>query len=149
MRITSLLIAFLFLSAGGYSAESPMANESRPVKSATDPKKTITVPDGMVWYDASPPTRGLRFPPGTYALEAEDADYLYFRSTAPLEMRVFKNGKAVDGRTVPGGIMLSKQLLSRIPAAGYIDDEGSSKMMIWKLGKDFLHREGKDWKKSF
>ena len=89
MRITSILIAFLAFSAGAYSAESPLAQESRPVKAVTDPKKTVTVPEGMVWYDASPPTRGLRFPAGTYVLEAEDSDYLYFRSSAPLEMRVF------------------------------------------------------------
>jgi len=107
------------------------------------------VPEGMVWYDASPPTRGLRFPAGTYVLEAEDSDYLYFRSPAPLEMRVFKDGKVIDGHDIPGCLMLSKRLISRIPAAGYIDDGGSSKMMVWKLGRDFLHREGKDWKKSF
>ena len=149
MRIVSLLIAFLSPAAVAYCAESPLAQESRPVKAATDSKKTVTVPEGMVWYDASPPTRGLRFPPGPYVLEAEDADYLYFRSTSPLEMRVFKDGKVVDGHDIPGGIMLSKRFLSRIPAAGYIDDEGSAKMMVWKLGRDFLRREGKDWKKSF
>jgi hypothetical protein len=149
VRSASILIAFLSLSAVAYSAESPLVQESRPVKTATDPKKTVTVPEGMVWYDASRPTRGLRFPPGTYVLEAEDSDYLYFHSSAPLEMRLFKDGKIVDGHDIPGGIMLSKRLLTRIPAAGYIDDEGASKIMVWKLGKDFLRREGKDWKKSF
>ena len=66
----------------------------------------------------------------------------------PLEMRVLKEGKIVDGRDVPGGIMLSKKLLNRIPAGGYIDDKGSLKMLVWKLGRDFLRREGKDWSKS-
>ena len=149
MRTAAIFIAFLAFSAGAYSAESPLAQESRPVKAVTDPKKTVTVPEGMVWYDASPPTRGLRFPAGTYVLEAEDSDYLYFRSSAPLEMRVFKDGKVVDGHDIPGGIMLSKRFLTRIPAAGYINDDGASKMMVWKLGREFLRREGSDWKKSF
>lgn len=60
-----------------------------------------------------------------------------------------KEGKVADGHDIPGGIMLSKRLLNRIPAAGYIDDGASSKMMVWKLGRDFLRREGKDWKKNF
>ena len=46
--------------------------------------------------------------------------------------------------------MLGKKTLKLVPAAGYIDGErGSEKMMIWKLGRDFLRREGKDWRKSF
>ena len=36
-----------------------------------------------------------------------------------------------------------------VPAAGYIDGQESSRILIWKLGKEFLSREGKDWRKSF
>jgi hypothetical protein len=111
-------------------------------------QETFTVIEGMVFYDASPATRGLRFPPGVFALEAEDGDYLYLRSPAPLEFHVFKDGKAVDSRNIPGGIMVAKHF-SLVPAAGYIDTEGTKKMGVWKLGGEFLRIEGKYWKKSF
>jgi hypothetical protein len=149
MRAILILTVLLVPALVVYSAESPLTNETRTVRPATDPKKTVTIPDGMVWYDASPPTRGIRFTPGIYTLEAEDDDYLFFKSAAPLEIRVFKEGKAGDAREIPGGIMISKRFISRIPAAGYMNGEGPAKVMIWKLGRDFVRREGKDWKKSF
>jgi hypothetical protein len=102
----------------------------------------------MVWYDASPVTHGLRFPPGIYTLEAEDSDYLYLRSPVPLEFRVFNDGKVVDSRDIPGGLMIGKHF-SVVPAAGYIDGEGTSKVMVWKLGQSFLRLEGTNWTKTF
>jgi hypothetical protein len=143
-----LIVAVSLLSGCGTLQLSPVANETRAVTAAIDAKKTVSVPAGMVWYDAAPPTRGLRFPPGTYVLEAEDVDYWYLHSPAPLELRVFRDGQAVDSRNIPGGIMIAKHF-SMVPGAAYIDGEGSTKMMIWKLGGDFLNREGRDWKKSF
>lgn len=150
MRYLTLisLVAACFLSGCGTLQLNPVVNEARTVTSATDAKKTVTVPEGMVWYDSAPPTHGLRFPPGTYVLEAEDADYWYLRAPAPLEFRVFKGGQVVDARNIPGGIMIAKHF-SMVPGAGYIDDEGGTKVMIWKLGSDFLNREGRDWKKTF
>jgi hypothetical protein len=32
---------------------------------------------------------------------------------------------------------------------GRMRRQASSRILIWKLGKDFLSREGKDWRKSF
>jgi len=130
-------------------ALSPLTNEVRPVHAAVDTTKTVTVVGGMVWYDGDPALHGIRFPPGVYLLEAEDADFLYFRSPKPLEFRVFKDSKMVDGREIPGGLMLSKHFMSMVPGAGYIDETGSSKMMLWKLGANFLQLKGKNWMKSF
>jgi hypothetical protein len=45
--------------------------------------------------------------------------------------------------------MIGKSLIRTIPAAAYIDDEGATKMMVWKLGQEFLRLEGRDWEKSF
>ena len=122
--------------------------ESRSVQAATDVKKTFTVAEGMVFYDASPATHGLRFPPGIYTVEAEDADYWYLRSPAPLEFHVMKDGRTVDEREIPGGIMIAKHF-NMVPAGGYIDGEGSAKMMVWKCGGEFLRQEGKYWTKNF
>jgi len=149
MKNSALLTILLFSMVSVSYGANPLTQESREVNLINDPSKTVNVFEGMVWYNSRRPTHGLKMPPGTYILEAEDENYLYFRSTVPLEMRLFKNGKAVDDRKLPGGIMLNKKWLSRIPAACYIDETESSKLMIWKLGKSFMRREDKDWMKSF
>jgi len=123
-------------------------SETRMTRPASDPSKTLTVPEGMVWYATASRSSGLRFPPGTYALEAEDDDYWYFRSPSPLEFRSFANGKPNEEHTALGGLMLGKRSLRSVPAAGYVD-AGLSKTMIWKLGGDFLAMEGRQWRKSF
>jgi hypothetical protein len=146
--LTLILITASFLVGCGTLQLSPIANETRAVTTSTDARKVIIVEEGMVWFDAAAPTQGLRFPPGTYVVEAEDVDYWYLRSPAPLELRVFEQGKVVDAQSIPGGIMIAKRS-SMVPGAGYIDGEGQNKVMIWKLGRDFLDLEGKEWKRSF
>jgi hypothetical protein len=150
MHYSRLLLAVLVLALAGCGALqlSPVTSESRVVQPASDASKILSVPEGMVWYDASPATHGLRFPAGRYMLEAENSDYWYFRSPVPLEFHVLQNGKIVDSRDIPGGLMLAKHF-SMIPGGGYIDGEGQAKMMVWKLGKEFLHLEGKYWTRNF
>ena len=147
ITMIGFIIAALVSGCGTIQLD-PAWLEDRTVQPAADAKKTFTVKEGMVFYDAAPATRGLRFPPGTYTLEAEDPDYFYLRSSTPLEFRTFKGGQPADGRSIPGGIMLAKHF-TIVPAAGYIDGEGSKKMAVWKLGRDFLAIEGKYWTKSF
>lgn len=141
-----LALAFSLLLAGcGTLHLSPYAHEIRPVQVASDPAQTIVVPEGMVFLDAQPANRGIRFPAGTYVLEAEDADYLYFRSAAPLEIRVFADGQMVDGRNIEGGLMLGKGLIRMVPAGAYIDGDEGEKILVWKLGKAFVREEGESW----
>lgn len=146
--LLSVTLSALLIGCGVLPPLDPVASEERTVRSASDTSRTITVPEGMVWYNVGQ-TRGLRFPPGTYVLEAEDDSYWYFHASSPLEFRVFNGGNVTDAQNIPGGIMLGKVSLSMVPAGGYIDAEGSKKMQVWKLGSDFLRREGRDWKKSF
>ena len=84
-----------------------------------------------------------------YSLEAEDADYWYFRSSAPLEFRRFEHGRPTEEHSNPGGLMLGKRSLRMVPAGAYIEGDGTSKIMVWKLGGDFLAMEGRQWRKSF
>jgi hypothetical protein len=128
---------------------NPLANEHRNVHLEQDKSKTLTITHDMVWYDKSPPSQGLRFPAGIYVLEAQDDDYWYMRSSAPLEFVVFRKGGKAESRNISGGVMIGKYLFRAVPAAGYIDGEGSSRVLVWKLGSDFLGREGQDWRKSF
>jgi hypothetical protein len=137
------------LSACGGIELNPLVNEPRTVHFERDPAKTLSVTQEMVWDDKSHPTQEIRFPVGTYTLEAEDGDYWYMRSSAPLNLREFKKGVQTESRTIRGGIAIGKYTTRSVPAAGYIDGQESSRILIWKLGKEFLSREGKDWRKSF
>lgn len=119
------------------------------MSAASDPSKNVTVPEGMVWYAGPSRSTGIRLAPGLYSLEAEDADYWYFRSSAPLEFRSFENGRPTAEHSNSGGLMLSKRSLRMVPAGAYIDGDGTSKIMVGKLGGDFLAMEGKQWRKSF
>jgi len=128
---------------------NPLVNERRSVHVDQDQSKSIIVMHEMVWYDASPPAHALRFPVGIYALEAQDDEYWYMRSSALLGLEAFRKGGRVDDRSIAGGIMIGKYSFRAVPAGGYIDGDGSAKILIWKLGSDFMNREGKDWKKSY
>jgi hypothetical protein len=151
--VRGLLIGFgamlVAVSGCGGLELNPLVNEPRTVRFETDAAKTLTVVNELVWDDKSHPTRELRFPPGTYALEAEDADYWYMRSPAPLNLREFKKGVQTESHLLRGGVAIGKYTTRSVPAAGYIDGQESQRILIWKLGKEFLSREGKDWRKSF
>jgi len=151
-----LLVASVvaLLASNVVCALEPGANETREIQRTTDDSKTLMVINGMIFYDTPgfmgmQPSRGIRFPPGKYVLEGEDKEYQYFRSSSPLEFRVFKDKKAVDDKEIPGGIMLGKTILKLVPAAGYIDGEGSTKVMVWKLGSEFFGLKNRECKKSF
>lgn len=156
MRILIIIFiisaVFWLLTACMSVYNTPVAAELRDVKLIADVSKTVTVQEGMVWVDKSfMETRGIRFPPGVYVLEAEDSAYWYFRSPSSLEFRIFKDGKVTDSRNIPGGIMIGKDLFRYIPAAGYVDNDEkeNGKVMVWRLGGNFLALEGSAWKKSF
>jgi hypothetical protein len=142
-------LALVGLSACGGLELNPLVNEPRTVRLEQDSSKTLTVGEEMVWDDKALASRELRFPTGNYALEAEDADYWYMRSPAPLTLLEFKKGVQTESRHLRGGIAIGKYTTRSVPAAGYIDGQESSRILIWKLGKGFLSREGKDWRKSF
>ncbi len=143
-----LAVALTSLFSSGCMMPEAACAEDRAVQSAADTSKTVTVTDGMVFGNAMM-TRGIRFPGGVYVLEAEDADYRYFRAPAPLEYRVLRGGQPVDGQDIPGGLMLAKSF-NLVPGAAYMDgDAPGKKIKTWKLGGEFLRVEGRSWKCSF
>jgi len=154
------LVAILFVSACSAFPNEPTAADLRSIRLESNTAKTVTVTGGMVFYNGSPGTprtKGIRFPPGVYSLEGEDDNYWYLRAPAPLEFRVFGAGtdSVVDIRNIAGGIMIGKSIMKVPPAGGYIDDDGSThsdgsaKIVVWKLGSEFLHEKGKSWTESF
>jgi hypothetical protein len=149
LRHLVLLLGLCAALAGCGGLElNPIVNEQRTVRFEQDPSKTVTVIHDLVWQDkSSRATEELRLPAGIYALEGEDGDYWYMRSSVPLELREFKKGGKVE--SLRGGLAVGKYSFRPVPAAVYIDGESTSRVIIWKLGKNFLSREGKDWRKSF
>lgn len=150
----------LLISALGVTACSvlppfdAMTSENFTVQPATDATKTLTVNRDMVFYSDPSQAHGIRFPPGTYALEAEDNDYWYFRSPSPLEFRDSKNGAVTSANDVPGGIMIprsfTKSLQNLVAGAGYTDGGSpTTRNMVWKLGVEFRRLEGTEWTRSF
>jgi hypothetical protein len=137
------------LCACGGLELNPVVNEPRTVHFDKDPAKTLTVLHDMVWSDKSHAAHQITFPAGIYALEAEDGDYWYMRGSVPLRYVEFKKGAPAQSRSLRGGIAIGKYTTRSVPAAGYIDGQESTRILVWKLGKDFLSREGRDWRRSF
>jgi hypothetical protein len=134
------------------SSPSSALPEMRTVVAAADSTKTLTVTEGMVFYDSDlTPTRAMWFPPGTYALEAEDEAYYYMRAPSPVEMRILDGLRVRSTNSAQGGIMIAKtKLRTRAnPAAGYIDAEGGGKRIVWPMGAEFVHWQWIQWQKSF
>ena len=102
-RIVVLLAVSLgcLFGCGGLPL-SPLTNERRQVHLEHDPSKTLTVATDMLFYDASRPHYGIRFPAGIYVLEAQDNEYWYLRGSLPLEFKEYKKGGTVDARRLPG-----------------------------------------------
>ncbi len=143
-----LLLAAAALTGCSVLTLSPLINEDRVVTPLANQTMTVTFKEPMVWSDQGP-TRGIRFPAGTYLLEAEDSQYRYFRAPGPLEYRIFQNGATTDDRFMPGGFFLSKAAIDMVPAGAYLSTDDSRKTLTWKLGGDFLRMEGSRWTKNF
>jgi hypothetical protein len=128
---------------------NPLTNEHRVIRTEQDRTRTLSVTHELVLEDKKQPAHELHLPPGIYAFEGEDEEYWYMRSSTPLAMVDFHRGGRPDRHTLRGGIALGKYSTRSVPAAVYIDGEGTAKVLIWKLGKDFMGGEGRDWRKSF
>ena len=129
----------------------PVTAEERAVTSAADAQKSVTLHEPIVWLNAPADraSKGLRLPQGVYVLEAEDADYWYFSAPAPIEMRTLKDGQPVEGPDIPGGLALAKATLPTTSPAAYVNVDAAHKMLVMKLGSEFVLMRGNQWDRSF
>jgi hypothetical protein len=148
-RLLSFAVLILSLPGCGGLELNPLTNEHRVIRAEQDGTKTLRLTHLMALDDKKHPAHELRLPPGVYAFEGEDEEYWYLRASNPLAMVDFHRGGQTDTHALRGGIALGKYVTRSVPAAVYIDGEGTAKVLIWKLGKDFLGGEGGDWRKSF
>ena len=118
---------------------------NRVVSTTSGTSGSLTLREPMVRLDAARATRGIRLPSGDYVLEAEDADYLYYRAPERIEFRIFADGQVQKQGFIPGGIYVSKAFIALVPAGVYQTSDDTHKTLIWKLGADFLRDEGTKW----
>ncbi|HTX21949.1 MAG TPA: hypothetical protein VMD27_08860 [Candidatus Aquilonibacter sp.] len=153
MKIPSiyfLLILIVVLINGCVIPMSPVTSETRTVSPLSYQTKSVTLKEPMVWYDtAFALTKGIRFPDGTYLLEAEDNEYFYFQAPRQIEYRTLQNGSITGDRLAPGGIFFKRGAYNIVPAGAYISVDERTKTLTWKLGADFLDMEGSGWTKNF
>ncbi len=148
-KACAALTLALGLPACGGLELNPLTNEHRTIHAERDPARTLIVVHELVLDDRRHAAHELHLPAGTYELEGEDADYWYLRSGSALLMLDVHRGGPSDRHSLRGGIALGKYSTRSVPAAVYIDGEGSGKVLVWKLGKDFMGGEGRDWRRSF
>jgi hypothetical protein len=144
--LRAALIVGLSLAGCAGLELNPLINEHRVIRAQTDRERSLVVTHELVLDDKHHAAHELHLPAGAYALEGEDEDYWYLRSSGALTMIDFHRA----GRhSLRGGIALGKYSTRSVPAAVYIDGEGTAKVLVWKLGKDFMGGEGRDWRRSF
>jgi hypothetical protein len=145
------LMAASTLLGGCVLPMSPLAHEVHVVTPLTNQTNVVVFKEAEVWWyeQALAPTQGIRFPEGTYQLEAEDSEYLFFRAPSQIEYRVLQNGKVTDDRFVTGGLCLSKKTFDLVPAGAYSFVDEHADVLTWKLGRDFMNMEGGRWTKNF
>lgn len=76
----TLPILFLYPLLGGCGLVlpppmNPVTYADREVEAIVDPQKQIIPNESMVFYDSIFKSEGIRFPGGTYTLEAENTHY--------------------------------------------------------------------------
>lgn len=137
--------AAVCLLAIGFAAHASEPCETTP---ARDTSKTFSVLKEIASYSATRAPEGFALPVGKYTLEAQDADYWYFRAPTPIGHRVTEGRKVVEHR-VTGGIRIAKHGAGGL-AGGYIQGEGSVKELITELtASEFAWMEGTFWTKNF
>jgi len=96
----------------------------------------------------------VSIPVGEYILEAEDGDYLYFRSPNPLEYRVYHPEGYADAMFQLGGIALARESKwdeVEYPACTYTDGKKQDqKRLTCPLSVPyFMKGRGTDWESDF
>lgn len=124
---------------------NPVTDESRHTYPIKDEAIYVVVKEGMKFDDSKSRTYSILIPPGTYKLEAQDDDYLYFVTTGVITRYLYDGKTMIDQNVCKGGIMLGRRLGMLVPAGVYKDDGSMDRVMIWMLNDAFMKMEGAKW----
>lgn len=149
---TAAMVLSVFATACSLIRVDPVTAEEREVTPVSDAGRTVTLSEPIVWLDAPglSATKGVKLPMGDYPIEAEDSEYLYFKAPGPIELRLLEEGAPVDGPDMSGGLALGKgALFPVVSPAVYVDVDSTRRMLVMKLGYDFMQMRGKQWTRNF
>lgn len=141
-------IALLSIAGCSTSNDPSFIEERRSVSAIISQELYVVVKQPINDTDeVFDPSIGIIFPIGRYVLEAEDAQYWYFRAPKPLKMAVYEFGKTVNGVSIYGGLAISKAGDNTEPKPlTYVDDKTrTSKVIVWKNSPVFPTLRGTKW----
>src|SRR5208282_2754771 len=130
-------VPFIFLLAlvltGCADMILPQSNriwEERTAPPATA-HRSLVMSEPLDWFASESGDRyEIWLPQGSYQVEAEDSDYLYYKAPGKVSLGKTKFFSAQDSRTYEGGIFISKSTSSKYSSGAYIDYEGGKKLLL-------------------
>jgi len=143
-------VAALLLQGCSFLSIDPVINDKHRVTAIANSERTVVFLEPLSWANGPDhrATRVLFIPVGTYSLEAQNQDFLYFRGPNPLTMSIVDRGVPTDARQFVGGVAFAKAVLAQIPAEAYVSKSETEKIHVMRLGWDFSRLRGKVWKRD-
>ncbi len=146
-RSPGALVCIMLLSGGCHSPARQLVHAATvPMTAGQSTVLTVTSP--MVFSDDRPDgQQAVRLLPGEYLSEAQDAQYIFYRSPNLIEYRQLENRQVVDGKNSAGGVAVAKEPQWTIPPYGvYMDGEKpGEKIIIFALGTEFQQHRLRSW----
>lgn len=147
----------VLLSCHGYVLAATLASEheNRIVSQIDGSKATLTLsrPEILSVGAEGDISSHIRLPDGTYTLVAEDKDYRFYQAPKPIEYHVHSYGpwgtpaygvsSVVDN--FPGGIYVSKAVISPQQMGIYRGVDPTHKILNWKFGTNFIDNRASKW----
>ena len=109
--------------------------------------RTLVMSESLDWFASENLKRyEIWLSQGTYHVEAEDSDYLYFRAPEKVSLGKSAFFSKQDSRTYDGGIFISKNTNAKAyPSGAYIDYEGGRILLLFTFDARFTGQKGKRW----
>ena len=136
--LTALFALVALAFAGCAAIDSSVISEHITTHKVADENNYFLVKAPMNDADDDfDPTQGVRIAIGKCDLEAETADYQFFRSPKPVTVLMYSFGRIVNSISLQGGIMVAKH--PGIPKfCAYLDgDNDNDKVKVWVMTRHF------------
>ena len=119
--------------------------EERTAVPATS-QRSLVMSEPLDWFASENGERyDIWLPSGTYHVEAEDSDYLYYEAPERVSLGKRKFFSTQDSRTYDGGIFISESASSKYSSGAYIDYKDGQKLLLFYFDSRFTGQAGKRW----
>jgi hypothetical protein len=147
MRISIMLLLALTLT-GCANMILPQSNriyEERTPSPATA-HRSLVLSEPLDWFASENGDRyDIWLPQGTYRVQAEDGDYLYYEAPDKVALGKKKMFTAQDSMPQGGGIFFSKHDGTKYPSGAFVDFKDGEKLLVFYFDFRFTGQEGKRW----